>query len=356
MCRKLSSPVSARNLLLAVILLSVTAVCPAQQLEPATPPIANPADTRFRDVREDWTTPDLGTSDLRSVGPVVLPVSDYPGYTVELSQVQWRFGDPLDLYVIKPKGIKKPPVILYLYSYNYDTDYFKNEAWQKAVTKDGFAAVGFVTALTGHRYHDRPMKEWFISELQECLAVSAHDVQMVLSLLSTRDDLDVNRVGIFAEGSGASIAILASAVDPRIKVLDVVAPWGDWPTWMATSPFVPTEERADYVKPEFLKKVGALEPLDWLPKVQAKKLRFQDMTFDTTTPRTSKEKLRAAVPASASVVVYNTPEEFNAARNRNQTMTWIHTELRSLPEPKAAVTAQSCCKAKLPSAASQVRR
>jgi hypothetical protein len=40
---------------------------------------------------------------------------------------------------------------------------------------------GFVSALTGHRYHDRPMKEWFLSELQECLAV-AHDVQLVLNI------------------------------------------------------------------------------------------------------------------------------------------------------------------------------
>ena len=354
MYRKLSSHVSARNLLLG-ILLSISPVCLAQQFEHASPPIANPADTRFRDAREDWTTPDVSSSNLTPIKPLVLPLSDYTGYTVELSQMQWRFGDPLDLYVIKPKGIKKPPVIFYLYSYNYDTDYFKNEAWQKAVTKDGFAAVGFVTALTGHRYHDRPMKEWFVSELQECLAVSAHDVQMVLNVLSTRDDLDTSRVGIFAEGSGATIAILASAVDSRIKVLDVVAPWGDWPTWMSTSPFVPDEERADYVKPEFLKKVAPLEPLDWLPKVQAKKVRLQDMTFDTTTPRTAKEKLRAAVPAGTSIVIYNTPEEFNAARNRNQTMTWIRAELRALPEPKAAVTAQSCCKATLPSALSQDR-
>src|SRR5215467_12652341 len=194
MCRKLSSPVSARNLLLAVILLSVTAVCPAQQLEPATPPIANPADTRFRDVREDWTTPDLGTSDLRPVGPVVLPLSDYTGYTVELIQVQWRFGDPLDLYVIKPKGVKKPPVILYLYGYPAGTDRFKDEAFQQKVTKNGFAAVGFVSALTGHRYHDRPMREWFVSELQESLAKSAHDVQLILNYLETRGDLDTSRL------------------------------------------------------------------------------------------------------------------------------------------------------------------
>src|ERR1700731_623357 len=200
---------------------------------------------------------------------------------------------------MNPEGVKNPPVILYLYSFPDDTDRFKDEGFQNKVTKDGFAAVGFVSALTGHRYHDRPMREWFISELQESLASSVHDVQMVLDYLATRGDLDMDRVGMFAEGSGATIGILASAADPRIKVLDTVNPWGDWPTWLSTSPFVPADERADYVKPEYLKKVASLEPIDWLPKIQARKFRLQDALFETNTPETAKERLCAAVPARA---------------------------------------------------------
>jgi hypothetical protein len=135
-------------------------------------------------------------------------------------------------------------VILYLYGYPAGTDRFQNEGVQGAVTRDGLAAVGFVSALTGHRYHDWPMREWFISELQKCLATSAHDVQMILDYLATRHDLDMDRVGMFTKGSGASIGILASAADPRIKVLDAIDPWGDWPAWMAASPVVPEEKRA----------------------------------------------------------------------------------------------------------------
>ncbi len=302
------------------------------QFLPASPPIADPSDTRFQGVQEDWTSPALGTSNLRPVHPLFANLDDEPGYTVELIQVQWRFGDPLDLYVMKPKGITKPPVILYLYGYPAGTDRFKDPSFQKAVTKDGFAAVGFVSALTGHRYHDRPMREWFISELQECLSTSAHDVQMVLDYLGTRGDLDMNRVGMFAQGSGADIAILASAVDPRIKVLDALDPWGDWPTWMATSPFVPEDERAQYIKPDFLKRVAILEPVEWLPKVQAKKVRFQDAIFEPITPKAAKEKLRSAVPARASVVIYKTPAEFNAIVSGKKDLEWIQSELRSLPD------------------------
>jgi hypothetical protein len=237
---------------------------------------------------------------------------------------------------MKPKGVKKPPVILYLYGYPSDTDRFKDEGFQKKVTKDGFAAVGFVSALTGHRYHDRPMREWFISELQESLAASAHDVQMVLDYLATRGDLDMTRVGMFSQGSGASIGILTSAVDPRIKVLDALDPWGDWPTWMATSPFVPEDERAQYVKPEFLKKAATLEPIEWLPKIQAKQFRFQDTIFERNTPKIAKERLRAAVPAGTIVVIYETPEEFNALVRGKKELEWIQHQLRSLPDTEAA--------------------
>ena len=304
------------------------------QLLPASPPVANPSDTRFQSVQEDWTSPALTSSHLISVRPLAGFVDEEPLYTVELLQLQWRWGDPIDLYVMKPKGVKKPPVILYLYGYPTDTDIFKNAAYEELVTRDGFAAVGFVSALTGHRYHDRPLKQWFLSELQESLATSAHDVQMVLNYLATRDDLDMNRVGMFAQGSGASIAILSSAVDTRIKVLEALDPWGDWPTWMATSPFVPEDERAEYMKPEFLRKAAALDPLEWLPKIQAKKIRLDNELFDTNTPKAAKEKLRAAVPAGASVMLYKNVDEFKAAFQDGENLRWIQRELQPVPGPE----------------------
>src|SRR5258708_10428556 len=97
---------------------------------------------------------------------------------------------------MKPAGVKKPPVIIYLYGYPTDTDPFKAAKWQEAVTKKGFAAVGFVSALTGHRHHDRPLRGWFISEVQECLAALAHDVPKVLEYLARRGRLESERRGI----------------------------------------------------------------------------------------------------------------------------------------------------------------
>lgn len=303
-------------------------LAPAQATK--TPPqVTLRTGTPIAGVHEDFTTPALTGSDLKPTQPLVF-LNDYPDYTMELLRVQWRPQDPIDLYVMKPKGVTKPPVILYLYGYPSTTDVFKRPDYQKLVTRNGVAAVGFVSALTGHRYHDRPMKEWFISDLQECLATSAHDVQMVLNYLASRGDLDMDRVGMFTQGSGASIAILASEVDPRIKVLEAMDPWGDWPTWMQNSPLVPENERPDYVKPEFLSKVAAMDPVNVLPKIQAKKFRLDDQMAETATPRSAVEKMRNAVPPGATVLTYKNKDEFKAAFEDGKNLDWIKHELESV--------------------------
>ena len=337
------------SVILGMAMSFLTGVAGAQLIAPTQ--LRAPEDPRLNGVYEDWTSPSLDKSHLHPARPLIGFVDQRQNYTVQLIQVQWRHGDPIDLYVMKPNGVKKPPVILYLFGYPSDTDIFKSLTFQNLVTKDGFAAVGFVTALTGHRYHDRPMKQWFLSELQESLATSAHDVQMVLDYLATRNDLDMNRVGMLAQLSGGSVGILASAVDPRIQVLDVRDPWGDWPTWMATSPFVPKEERADFVKPDFLNKAALLETSEWMPKVQAKKFRLEQRSFEKETPDVSKEKLRAAVPSGAPVVVYKTEEEYATAvgNDGSKGLQWIQEELRALPG--AALDAPSKAATKVPKAA-----
>lgn len=327
-----------KNLTLGMFLLLLSQPSLAQ-LPGASPLIADPADKRFKGVDEDWTSPLLGKSHLRPAKTMEF-VAEHDKYTTELVRVQWRWGDPIDLYVIRPKGVKKYPVVLYLFGYPSETDIFKDEDFQADATKDGFAAVGFVTALTGHRYHDIPMKKWFVSELQRCLAVSAHDVQMVLDYLASRGDLDMDRVGVFSQLSGASIGILASAADPRIKVLDALDPWGDWPMWMATSPFVPKEERPDYLKPEFLSKVALLEPIDWMPKVQAKKFRLLQRSYELETPTASKEKLQKAASPGAIVEFCKNQVEFAnvVGEDGRKGADWIKGQLRSLPAPTPAST------------------
>jgi len=291
---------------------------------------------------EDWSLLSLTGSHLQQARSVFGEKDDFPQFTRELIQVWWREGDPIDLYVIRPKGVAKPSVVLYLYGYPSETDRFRDNDYCVRLTAKGFAAVGFVSALTGHRYHDRPMKEWFVSELQEALGSSVHDVQMILNFLSTRDDLDLSKVGMFGEGSGGTIAVLSAAADPRIKAIDLLDPWGDWPEWLRDSSIVPENERATYLKPEFLQKVAGLDPVKWLPQLTSQHIRIQQVMDDRATPKAAKERIDSAAPASATVLRYDNTMRFYDAASGGKIFEWVKNQLRPLsPSQPAAIVQKS---------------
>jgi len=286
---------------------------------------------------EDWSSLTLAGSQLQAQPPLLGQRDQTSDFVRELWQVQWRNFDPIDLYVIRPLHATKPPVILYLYSYPTQTSRFRDDAYCRRLTEDGFAAVGFVSALTGHRYHSpRPLRESFLSELQESLGSSAHDVQMILNYLASRGDLDMTRVGMFGVGSGASIAILAAAADPRIKTLDLLDPWGDWPDWLAKSGLVPDDKRAEYLKPEFLKKVAGLDPVQWLPGLKTQSIRLQEVATDPVTPAICQQKLEAAAPPSAQQVRYDGAAGLYKVSSAGQLFQWIKQQMRPEQQPQAA--------------------
>ena len=289
--------------------------------------------------RENWDSLSIADSDLHADPVLVGAKEETPDFTRELVQVKWRVGDAIDLWVIRPHGVENPPVVLYLYGYPSETDRFRDDRFCSRITQGGFAAVGFVSALTGHRYHSRPMKEWFVSELEESLVKSTHDVQMIINYLSTRGDMDMNRVGMFGQGSGGTIAILAAAVDPRIKAVDTLNPWGNWPDWMAKSARIPEAERPKYVTADFQKQIARLDPIVWLPKLGSRPIRIQSVMDDLATPEICKEKIEAAAPhASAKIVRWDSSEaQFEALNGRNRNMfEWIKEQLQPAAKERAA--------------------
>jgi Dienelactone hydrolase family len=248
---------------------------------------------------EDFSKAALSGSQMNADPPQVLEKGDNKDFTREFIAVQWRPADRIYLYVVLPKNVQKPPVAIYLYGHPSDTDRFMDDGWCQRTTSGGYAAVGFVPALTGHRYHDRPMKEWFVSELQEALGKSTHDVQMVLNYLTERGDLDMSNVGMFGVGAGGTIAVAAASVDPRIKAIDLLDPWGDWPVWMQKSEVIPDEERATYVKPQFLKEVAAYDPVKLLPALKTPHIRLNQLDDSLSTPEEAKKKIEIALPTTA---------------------------------------------------------
>ena len=294
--------------------------------------------------KEDWTALPLESSglDRSQSGAVQLAKWDKGDVTEELLRAEWRPNDPIDLYVVRPKGVEKPPAILYLYDYLNVADRFRDDGWCKRMTQGGFAAVGFLSAVSGDRIHTpRPMKEWFVSELQESLGSSTHDVEMILNYLASRGDIDMSRIGMVGIGSGASIAVLAAAADPRIQTLDLLNPWGDWPDWLKESPVVPEGERASYLSPEFLNKVAKLDPALYLPQLSARKMRIEYVLDDGTTPQSAREAMLAAAPKSAEIVRYKNMAEHVKAYHATGLSGWSKAQLQTGPPQSPKQSAAS---------------
>ena len=296
-------------------------------------------DVALARAKESFSSLDLKDSDLHADAPLLGSREQTKTFIRELWQVRWRPNDAIDLYVIRPVGVTKPPVVLYLYGFPTETDRFKDDGYCARVTQNGVAAVGFVSALTGHRSEFRPPKEWFVSELPESLATSVHDVQMILNYLESRGDLDMNRVGMFGQGSGGAIAILAAAADSRLKALDLLDPWGDWRDWLAKAPIISEEQRANFLKADFLKQLEPLEPMRVLPELKSRSVRMQFVDANGE-PKEAVEKIKAAAPSSAKVIQYHDAMQFRGAVAGGGLFVWIAGELKPQKETKA-VTAQT---------------
>ena len=320
--------------------------CPAQSVEgiqDAAKLSAIPAAVPVIPFHEDWSTPMVDRSIFAKDAPKLAETDQIPntGFIRERFFVNWRPKDPFDLYVIRPKGVLKPPVILTLYSFPDDTENFKNNAWCEAAVSKGYAVVGFVGAATGHRIRFRTTKEWFVLDMQESLATTAHDVQLVLDYLTSRGDLDMSRVGMFGVGSGGSVAILSSAVEPRLMAVDVLGPWSDWPAWLAQTKIVPDAERPPFLKKEFLDRVAPLDPVLWLPKSQAKVLRLQDVRGNVSIPDSAQEKLEVAAPNFAVINEYGNGRAFLTVQPSFAALDWLKEQLRAGAKAKRVALEKS---------------
>lgn len=238
--------------------------------------------------------------------PLVAEQYERPTFIRELVSLQWRPGDPVTLYVILPKAVRHPRVALFLYSHPQDAQRFMDDGFCQRIASSGIGAVGFESALTGERYRSRPMREWFVSEMPEAIGSTVHDVQYILDYLGTRADLDTRAFGMFGQGSGGTVALLAGAVDRRLTAIEAVNPWGDWPNWMAGTSLVPNAERKAYLAAAWLSAAASVDPFTRprMKLLQERLVRFTLVGQDAHLPELAMRTLLEVKPPNADVRRY----------------------------------------------------
>jgi len=155
-----------------------------------------------------------------------------------------------------------------------------------------------------------------------------------LNFLSTQDDLDTTKIGMFGAGSGGTIAILSAATDSRIQAIDLLDPWGDWPDWMAKSSIIPENERSNLTKTDFLQEIDWLDPVRWLPQLRLQHLRIEHVLDDEVTPLVAKNKMESLAPKIATVVRYDNTGEFFHSVSGGRIFQWLKDTLRPSAQPQ----------------------
>jgi len=310
---------------------------------PSAVAVANLEEKDFADFHEDLTSVKLDTRTLELKLAMPGPRAAFANCDLQTVRLKWRPNDSLDLYICIPKGVEKPPVIVYLYGYPFNEKRYSDDGWYARTTDMGYATIAFFPALSGPRLHSpRPLRQNFLSQLPETLAMTAHDTQMVINYLSTRKDLnlDLDRLGIFATSFGATAAILAAAADSRIKAIDLLNPWGDWPDWVKKSEllgFVPCETCS---QPEFLQNLAPLDPVKWLPTLTTPYIRIRHFVENGETPRIAQDRMEAVVAKSAKVVRYENVAAFNRSAVGGKTFDWIKAALQVVSSGKPGNAAE----------------
>jgi hypothetical protein len=294
----------------------------------------------YETIQEDWSSLQIGVSKLEPLPPIVGEFVEQDKFTRVTVRVQWRPGDPIDLWILLPAGVKKPPVVLYLYGPGTGNENrFRDPHWSDRVTQGGVAAVGFEMALTGGRFRYRPMKQTMLTELQEAIGSTVHDVKFILDYLDKSGQFDMNRVGMFGDAVGGTVAILAAAADPRIKAVDTLEPWGDWPDFLAKSPVIADADRANFVKPEFLKKVAPLDPMKWLPELKIP-VRIQQIKETPIVPLECKEAISAGAPKQAEVMRYAAVTDITKRESGGRLFDWVKNKLQEPQQSLAGANAK----------------
>jgi len=174
---------------------------------PASPPIADPNDHRLKacgglDLALANRQPSI------TVRPVVFLTTDLTTRSnCSNSSGAGAIHRPL---CNEAKGVKtlRDPVSLWL---STDTEIFKRDEYEDLVTRNGFAAVAS-SPRSRAPLHDRPMKQCSSANCRRARHLGARCANGAELSVAARRSRHEPRRNVH-QGSGASIAILASAVD-----------------------------------------------------------------------------------------------------------------------------------------------
>lgn len=124
-------------------------------------------------------------------------------------------GQALAGVLLLPSGAGPHPVVVVCHGFGSSKDSPRNRTVADALRAARFAV--FLFDFTGHGESEGALEE-------STLAQQVDDLGAALDILETLDEVDADRTGAVGASSGAAVALVRAAADPRIRALALRSP------------------------------------------------------------------------------------------------------------------------------------
>lgn len=167
---------------------------------------------------------------------------DYEMYHVSMRSLD---NELIMGYYAKPKKAGKHPVIVEYMGYG-SKPYFPNQSW------DGFAY--FVLSIRGQALNEKSnhFGTWFTYGIDNkdnyYYRGAFMDVLRALDFVSSRDEIDGERIVVRGSSQGGALSVAAASLDPRVKALAIGIPFlSDFEDYFKIAPW-PKSDVDNYIK------------------------------------------------------------------------------------------------------------
>lgn len=197
--------------------------------------IVSPIDSKS-DLKEFW---DNNLKELAKVAPnyrlIPVPEASQNGYNMYRVEMRSFGGELIQGYYAQPKQEGKHPVIIEYMGYG-SQPYYPNQWW------DGFAY--FVLSIRGQALNQPTNKfgTWITYGLDDKTNYYYRgaflDVVRALDFVSSRPEIDSERIAVRGGSQGGALSFVAAALDKRVKVAAPNIPFlSDYPDYFQIAPW-----------------------------------------------------------------------------------------------------------------------
>ncbi|MGC9317657.1 MAG: alpha/beta hydrolase family protein [Armatimonadota bacterium] len=254
-------------------------------------------------------------------------LSDLGALAVENLTFAGAGGEHVPAVLIRPTGVERPPVVLFLHGLGGDKGQARLAAMLLA--PQGVAVMAIDAALHGDRAVEGPgIGRQLAADLQ-ALVRTVIDNRRAIDYIHTRGDLDPDRLVLMGASMGAILGSIVAAVDERIDAAVLLVGGGGWERILEAS----EHPAAAALRESGLSGEGSLaqlDPVHFVGHISPRPVLMVNGTQDRIIPPEAAEALHQAAQQPKEVLWYEGGHVGMPPQTLQQVVEWVAGRLATV--------------------------